>query len=247
MGRTGFPGSPPPAIDDYAFVSDSQSAALISREGSVDWWCVPRFDSPSVFGRLLGAEAGHWALHPSAAFETTREYVADTLVLRTVFTTAGGEVAVSDALAFAKGARGHEIGLRSPHVLVRRVDGMRGSVEILTEVAPRMEYGLTVPHVTEAQDGSIVARGGPVRLRLTASVALSASPGWSPGASRSVPGIGSTCGWPTRPRRRFRARTTSLSRWRTQSPPGSRGPGFTRATRAVTGPRCAAARSCCRG
>jgi len=142
----------------------------------VDWWCVPRFDSPSVFGRLLGPEAGHWSLCPSAAFESTRHYAPDTLVLETVLTTAGGEVTISDALGFEPGARGHEIGLRSPHVLLRRVEGSRGVVELVTEFAPRMEYGLTVPNVLGFGDG-VVARGGPVALTLTGGITLSPDTG----------------------------------------------------------------------
>ncbi|MBA3263732.1 MAG: glycoside hydrolase family 15 protein [Thermoleophilaceae bacterium] len=168
------------AIDDYGFLSDCHSAALVSRTGSVDWWCVPRFDSPSVFGRLLGADAGHWSLSPTALFEVERHYVPDTLVLRTVFTTSAGEVTVSDALGLERGSRGHEIGLRSPHILFRRVEGSRGAVEMATDFAPRMEYGLTVPHVVGCPDG-IVARGGPVRLSLTAPVALTPGPGCATG------------------------------------------------------------------
>ncbi|MCA1674264.1 MAG: glycoside hydrolase family 15 protein [Actinobacteria bacterium] len=170
----------PSAIGDYAFVSDCHSAALIDRAASVDWWCVPRFDSPSVFGRLLGPDAGHWSLHPSAAFESTRHYVPDSLVLRTVFTTAGGEVTVWDALGLELGSRGHEIGLRSPHVFLRRVEGSRGAVEMVTEFAPRMEYGLTVPNVLVSGD-SVVARGGPVALTLAGSVTLSPGPGCARG------------------------------------------------------------------
>jgi len=166
----------PSTIEDYGFVSDCQSAALISSAGSLDWWCVPRFDSPSVFGRLLGPDAGHWSLCPTAAFETKRHYVRDTLVLRTVFTTDDGEVTVTDALSLEPGARGHEIGLRSPHVLLRRVEGSQGTVEIATEFVPRMEYGLTVPHVVGTPDG-VVARGGPVHLLLTGSTTLSPAPG----------------------------------------------------------------------
>jgi len=146
----------------------------------VDWWCVPRFDSPSVFGRLLGPEAGHWSLCPSAAFESTRHYAPDTLVLETVLTTAGGEVTISDALGFEPGARGHEIGLRSPHVLLRRVEGSRGVVELVTEFAPRMEYGLTVPNVLGFGDG-VVARGGPVALTLTGGITLSPDTGCARG------------------------------------------------------------------
>ena len=107
-------------IGDYGFLSDCQAAALVDRQGSVDWWCVPRFDSASVFGRLLGPEAGHWSLRPLEPGGTSRAYLADSLVLRTVFTTAQGEVAVTDALGFAPGARGHQIGLDSPHVLLRQ-------------------------------------------------------------------------------------------------------------------------------
>ncbi len=93
------------SIGDYGFLSDCHSAALIDRAGSVDWWCVPRFDSPSVFGRLLGPEAGHWSLRPTAGFEAERRYVADSLVLETVFSTADGEVTVTDALGLELGAR----------------------------------------------------------------------------------------------------------------------------------------------
>ncbi len=167
-------------IGNLGFLSDCHSAALIGRAGSLDWWCVPRFDSPSVFGRLLGPDAGHWSLHPSATFEVERAYLPDSLVLQTVFTTAGGKVTVTDALGFEPGARGHEIGLLSPHVLLRRVQGSAGAVEMTTELAPRMEYGLTVPHIVVSPAG-VVARGGPVHLALTGAVALSAAPGCARG------------------------------------------------------------------
>jgi GH15 family glucan-1,4-alpha-glucosidase len=165
-----------PDIGEYGFLSDCRSAVLVSRAGSVDWWCLPRFDSASVFGRLLGPDAGHWALHPADRYETSRAYLDDTLVLRTVFTTAAGEVAVTDALALEPGARGHQIGLHSPHVLLRTVEGLRGSVDLVTEFAPRMEYGLTVPHLI-GRPGGILARGGPAQLTLTAPVPLDHEPG----------------------------------------------------------------------
>jgi len=155
-----------PPIADYGFVSDCTSAGLVDRNGSVDWWCVPRFDSPSVFGRLLDPDAGHWTLNPAGEYDSRREYVEDTLVLRTVFRTATGEVALLDALAFEPGARGHDIGLRSPHVLLRRVVGLSGDVEMASELAPRMEYGRTEPLLRAGQQG-VEARGGPVRLTCT--------------------------------------------------------------------------------
>jgi GH15 family glucan-1,4-alpha-glucosidase len=158
-------------IGEYGFLSDCQSAALVSRDGSVDWWCVPRFDSPSVFGRLLGPDAGHWSLHPASPYQVSRSYLEDSLVLRTVFTTDGGQVSVTDALATEPGARGHQLGLRSPHVLLRTVEGRHGTVDLVTEFAPRMEYGLTVPHLARRPEG-LRARGGPVSLTLTTPVRL---------------------------------------------------------------------------
>jgi GH15 family glucan-1,4-alpha-glucosidase len=166
------------AIGDYGFLSDCHSAVLVDRAGSVDWWCPPRFDGPSVFGRVLGREAGHWNLRPVADFDAARSYLADTLVLCSEFTTATGQVTVTEALGLELGARGHDLGARSPHVLLRRVEVSRGHVEMMTDFSPRMEYGLTVPHVT-ACPGGVEARGGPVRLTLTGPVDL------SPGSGRA--------------------------------------------------------------
>ena len=159
------PGGRQPAIADYGFLSDCHSAALVDRWGSVDWWCVPRFDSPSVFGRLLDPTGGHWALRPIGEFTGERGYVGDTLVLRSVYRTATGAVTVTDSLLLAPGARGHEIGRRSPHVLLRRVEGTEGRVRMGTELLPRMEYGRTEPHL-ELVPGGAQARGGPVTLTL---------------------------------------------------------------------------------
>jgi len=165
-----------PAIADYAFLSDCSSAALVDRDGSVDWWCAPRFDSPSVFGRLLDADAGHWTLRPAEAFHAERGYVGNSLVLRTTFRTGTGEVAVTDALALERDARGHQIGLRSPHVLLRRVEGRHGQVKMMTELAPRMEYGRTEPHLRPVA-GGVEARGGPTRLTVTTTAPLRCADG----------------------------------------------------------------------
>ena len=159
------------AIADYGFLSDSHSAALVDLAGSVDWWCVPRFDSPSVLGRLLDREAGHWSLRPAAAFRSERHYLEGTLVLQTVFHTATGDVVVTDALGLAPGARGHDIGLECPHVLLRRVEGLAGVVSMVTELAPRMEYGRTEPHLSRVE-GGFHAEGGAVRLICTGDVEL---------------------------------------------------------------------------
>ena len=173
MGETGPAGTRrrQPPIADYAFLSDCQSAALVSREGSVDWWCVPRFDSPSVFGRLLDPDAGYWEIRPVDEFEVERGYVGDSLVLRSVHRTAMGELTLTDAAALHPGARGHDLGLQSPHALLRRVEGIRGSVAMQIEFAPRMEYGRTEPHLRPVA-GGVVARGGPAQLSLTSPVPL---------------------------------------------------------------------------
>jgi GH15 family glucan-1,4-alpha-glucosidase len=163
-------------LADYGFLSDCASAALVSIEGSVDWWCLPRFDSPSVFGRLLDPEAGYWQLAPTGEHTTERDYVEDTLVLRTVFRTGSGSVAVTDALSLQPGARGHDIGLHSPHAYLRVVEGLEGVVDLQTTVAPRFEYGLTVPQWRSVA-GVWAVHVGPVALRLTTDVRLDADGG----------------------------------------------------------------------
>ena len=157
--------SAPVSIGDYALISNCQTCALVRRDGSIDWYCPTRFDAPSVFARLLDPEGGHWSIRPVGAFTVERSYLADTMVLRTEFTTAQGRVALTDALALEPGSRGHEIGLRVPQTLVRRVEAIAGEVELDIEFAPRIEYGMTIP-LLERTDGGIVARGGPAALHL---------------------------------------------------------------------------------
>jgi len=160
-----------PAIGDYGFLSDCYSAALVDRRGSIDWWCVPRFDSPSVLGRLLDPAAGHWALRPVADFSAERSYVGDSLVLETVYRTATGSVIVRDALLLEPGAHGHQIGRVSPHTLLRQVKGVQGSVRMATHLSPRMEYGRTEPHLRLVPGGA-EAMGGPVTLNLRTHIPL---------------------------------------------------------------------------
>ena len=160
-----------PAIADYGFLSDCHSAALVDRAGSVDWWCVPRFDSPSVFGRLLDGDAGHWILRAVGARTVEREYLGDTLALKTTFHCDSGIVTVTDALLLEGGSRGHDIGLRSPHVLLREVRCQQGAVRMRLDLSPRMEYGRTEPHLRLISGGA-EARGGPVTLTLSTGVPL---------------------------------------------------------------------------
>ncbi len=154
------------SIGDFALLSDCQTAALVGRDGTVDWYCPERFDSPSVFARLLDEGGGHWSIRPAGPFEAERVYLEGTMVLRTEFRTPGGRVALTDALAFGEGERRHEIGMRSPHVLLRRVEGLEGEVELALEFVPRLEYGLTTPLALPADGGGVVFRGGPAELLL---------------------------------------------------------------------------------
>ncbi|MFG2405534.1 glycoside hydrolase family 15 protein [Streptomyces brevispora] len=153
-------------IGDYALLSDCRSAALISTEGSLDWLCLPRFDSPAVFGRLLDEEAGHWSIRPTGPSEAVRRYVPETLVLETTFRTSTGTVVLLDALAMGHRERGHALGASSPGVLLRQLTCTSGSVAVETSFAPRPEFGLIHP-VMSVVRGGISAYGGSQRLILS--------------------------------------------------------------------------------
>jgi GH15 family glucan-1,4-alpha-glucosidase len=160
-------------IADYALLSDCRSAALVARDGSIDWLCFPRFDSPSVFGRILDDAAGHWSITPAdgVPFETTRRYVDDTLLLETTFTTPGGSVRLTDAMAVGRNERGHALGAGAVGTVLRRLVGVEGSVELEMEYAPRPEYGLVAPALYPEADG-LTARGGASLLRLSSAVPI---------------------------------------------------------------------------
>ena len=158
-------------IADYALLSDRHSAALVSRDGSIDWLCFPRFDSPSIFGRLLGDEAGHWSIRATSATHVTRRYLDRTMVLETTFRTPTGTVAITDALAMGDGNRGHELGRGAPHLLLRSVTCVEGEVEVFLEYVPRPEYGLVRP-LFDAVDGGVTAFGGADVLVLSSPMTL---------------------------------------------------------------------------
>ncbi len=151
-------GSTP--IADYGLLSDCNSAALSSKDGSIDWLCLPRFDGPAVFARILDPDAGHWSITPAGEFTSEHRYLDGTLVLETTFTTPTGSVRLVDALAFAEGQRGHDLGRRAPHELLRLVEGVSGEVELVLELAPRPEYGLVRPLFRQTEDGGRTF-GGP--------------------------------------------------------------------------------------
>ncbi len=158
-------------IAEYALLSDRHSAALVSRDGSIDWLCFPRFDSPSIFGRLLGDKAGYWSVRATATSQVTRRYLERTMVLETTFRTPTGTVTITDALAMGNGNRGHELGHGAPHLLLRRATCLQGEVELSLEYVPRPEYGL-VHSLLDAVDGGVTAFGGADVLVLSCPVNL---------------------------------------------------------------------------
>ncbi len=101
-------------IGDYALLSDCRSAALVSRAGSVDWLCFPRFDAPSVFCRLLDPAGGRFAIRPAGDFRASRAYLDQTMVLETTFRAEAGTAVLTDALAVGRNDRGHHLGAGSP-------------------------------------------------------------------------------------------------------------------------------------
>jgi GH15 family glucan-1,4-alpha-glucosidase len=134
-----------PEIGDYALIGDCHSAALVSRRGSIDWCCLPRFDSGSTFGRLLDWDrGGHCTIAPTGneSWESTREYLENSLVLSSTFTGASGEVRLVDC--FVVRESDHP---RWDRQIVRVVEGIRGAVELEVRVAPRFDYGEIRPWI----------------------------------------------------------------------------------------------------
>ena len=163
-------------IASYALLSDCQGAALVSLAGSIDWACMSRFDAPSVFTRLLDDDAGYFSIHPTRPYSSTRRYLDDTMVLRTVHQTESGTVAVTDAMVLSSAVDGHSIGRSVPHQLIRVVESLEGEVELDIEIVPRPEYGMTVPRLAPV-DGGFRTIGGPEMLVVSSSIALQIEPG----------------------------------------------------------------------
>jgi GH15 family glucan-1,4-alpha-glucosidase len=160
-------GSQP--IAAYGLLADCNSAALVDLSGSIDWLCLPRYDSDAIFARLLGPDAGHWSIRPVGGFQAERRYLPGTLVLETTFTTDSGSVRLYDTLAFATGQRGHDLGLDAPHELLRSVEGVSGAVDLELELSPRPEYGLVKP-LFRLEDRGGRTFGGVGRIAVGAGV-----------------------------------------------------------------------------
>ncbi|WP_268750905.1 glycoside hydrolase family 15 protein [Curtobacterium sp. Leaf183] len=156
MGGRWFDRCMPQRIEDHAIIGDCYSAALVDRAGTIDWACLPRFDSPSTFAALLGDEHdGHWTLRPTDAdARAERHYVPDSLVLRTVWTTATGVVEVTEFMPIDA----HRASI------VRRVRGLRGSVDLRQTLRIRFDYARALPWVRQVGDDdgpALLATAGP--------------------------------------------------------------------------------------
>ncbi len=157
-----LPAVPAP-IEDYALIGDCQTAALVSRSGSIDWLCLPRFDSGACFAALLGtSDHGRWLLAPAGEVKRVeRAYRDGTLVLDTTFHVDGGSVTVTDCMPIRD---------KVPHVL-RVVKGVSGKVRMRTELVARFDYGSIVPWVRKYDHG-IIAVAGPDSLHVASEIPL---------------------------------------------------------------------------
>jgi GH15 family glucan-1,4-alpha-glucosidase len=151
----------PSAIEDYALIGDCETSALVARDGSLDWLCLPRFDSDACFAALLGnPKNGRWQIAPVDSAKVRRRYRQRTLILETEFETDKGTVTLIDFMPLRKD---------NPEI-VRLVRCNRGSVRMQMDLVIRFDYGRTVPWVTRQEDGALVALAGPHLLVLRTSV-----------------------------------------------------------------------------
>ena len=158
-----------PAIGDYGYIGDCHSAALVSRQGSIDWCCMPRIDSASCFGRLLDWETGGYCqISPSGNFKTSRAYLKNSMVLQTCFHTEQAEVRLSDFFSM------HIGGEHEPHrQIVRLIECVRGSMEMKLMILPRFDYGSIRPWIKYYRENAYAVIGGCDGLLISTNIDLS--------------------------------------------------------------------------
>ena len=154
----------PARIEDYAIIGDCETAALVSRQGSIDWLCWPRFDSGACFAALLGGpEHGRWIIAPAdAGARVSRRYRGDTMILETTFETSDGSVTLVDFMPLRDGKSN----------VIRTVVGNRGRVAMKTQLIMRFDYGAIVPWVSRTDDDTLTAVAGPDLIAIRADVPL---------------------------------------------------------------------------
>lgn len=166
-------------LREFKLIGDCRTAALISRQGSIDWLCLPHFSGPSVFAALLDPDAGRFAIHPAAPFRASRRYDGDTPVLETKFTTLDGCVRLRDAMIIMNGVTQ----LRPMREIVRVVEGAEGEMPLEVEIDVRPSYAKSRPRLR---------RHGALGWRHCSATRLSSSRAmclWSRGVRCSGPGF----------------------------------------------------------
>jgi GH15 family glucan-1,4-alpha-glucosidase len=174
--RTSESASYPP-IDDYALIGDCRSAGLVSRDGSLDWLCLPRFDSPSIFAAVLDAKnGGRFLVRPLGEFRSERRYLANTNVLETIFRTPTGACVLRDLMSVSSEAdkRTH---LTPEHEVLRELEGLEGEVEVKILYDPRPDYGRVRPLLEERGALGLRCEGDGTSLTLRSEMPLELTDG----------------------------------------------------------------------
>jgi GH15 family glucan-1,4-alpha-glucosidase len=149
-------------IEDYGMIGDGETAALVQRNGSIDWLCWPRFDSDACFAALLGtAEHGCWKIAPAGAYESDRRYQSDTLILETDHKSESGTVRVVDFMPIRENGS----------VLIRIVTGLNGKVSLRNALNLKFNYGQMLPWL-EVEGTTAIAHAGPDIVRLQSPIGL---------------------------------------------------------------------------
>jgi pentatricopeptide repeat protein len=163
-----MPNDAYPPIGDYGYIGDCHSCALISRSGSIDWACLPRFDSGSCFGRLLDWQKGGFCqISPTDPYKSSRRYIDSTLVLETIFENNGGKVRLIDCFTMKEG------GKHNPHQqILRVVEGLEGKMRLTFDCAPRFEYGAIKPWIRKYKGDQYIALGGSDGLLISGDFCL---------------------------------------------------------------------------
>lgn len=165
-----------PPIGDYAIIGDCRTAALVSREGALDWLCLPRFDAPAIFAALLDRRrGGTFAVRPTAPFQATRRYLDDTNVLETTFTTDRGRVRLRDLMPVAS-EDDKRRALRPDHAVLRVVEGLAGEVEVEVVCDPRPRYGAVTRSAEDRGPLGFWWTHGPEALVLRSEIPLRPDP-----------------------------------------------------------------------
>jgi GH15 family glucan-1,4-alpha-glucosidase len=165
-----------PAIADYGMIGDSRACALVSRDGAIDWLCVPNFDSPSLFGRLLDWErGGFFRIAPAGPYEVTRRYISDTNVLETTFAAGGGKVSVIDFMpALTEDEK--RAALQPLRAVLRIVECREGRVPMRVDYQPRPDYGRQAPDLRSRSVFEVTASRGRDAAHLRSDVPLEVAP-----------------------------------------------------------------------